>query len=61
MDIKEDQLQCFFEKKSAGGGAVTKSIPNSQHANKLHRQIIRKLKKTKLYSFFRNNTCGVDK
>ena len=49
----------FFDKKSSGSGvAVTE--PNYQLANELHRQIIRKFKKIKLYSSFRDNIWGVD-
>ena len=40
----------FFEKKSSGSGAATK--PNYQLANELHRQIIRKFKRRKIYSSF---------
>ena len=35
-------------------------MPNYQLANELHRQIIRKFKKTKIYSFFRDNIWRVD-
>ena len=49
----------FFDKKSSGSGvAVTE--PNYQLANELHRQIIRKFKKRKVYSSFRDNIWGVD-
>ena len=48
----------FFEKKSSGSGAATK--PNYQLANELHRQIIRKFKRRKVYSSFRDNIWGVD-
>ena len=49
----------FFDKKrSQSGVAVTK--PNYQLANELHTQIIRKLKKRKVYSFFRDNIWGVN-
>ena len=37
----------FFDKKSSGSGVATK--PNYQLANKLHRQIIRKFQRQKLY------------
>ena len=42
----------FFDKKSA-------NEPNYQLANELHEPIIRKFKKTKVFSSFRN--CWIDK
>ena len=48
----------FFEKKSSGSGAAAK--PNYQLANELHRQIIRKFKRRKVYSSIRDNIWGVD-
>ena len=33
---------------------------NQQLANELHKPIIRKFKKRKLYSSFKENICGVD-
>ena len=54
----------FFDKKSA---SLNKSIGsgianerNYQLANELHKPIIRKLKKIKVYSSFRYNVWGVD-
>ena len=47
----------FFDKKSSGSGVVNES--NYQLADKLHKQIIRKFKKRKVYSSFRDNICGV--
>ena len=43
---------------SSGIGVATG--PNYQLANELHRQIIRKFKRRKVYSSFRDNTSGVD-
>ena len=43
----------FFDKKSSGSGVDAE--PNYQLANELHKQIIRKFKKRKIYSFFRDN------
>ena len=34
--------------------------PNYQLTNELHKPIIRKFKKRKFYSSFRDNICGVD-
>ena len=48
----------FFDKKSSGSGVATE--PNYQLANELHRQIIRKFKRRKVYSSFRDNIWGVD-
>ena len=48
----------FFDKKSKASG--TKSMPNQQLANELHKPIIRKLKKKKVYSSFKDNIWGVD-
>ena len=56
----------FFDKKSSGSGIdtslTTKSTtePNYQLKNELHRQIIRKFKRQKVYSSFRDNIWGVD-
>ena len=64
MLIKEDQLQWFFNEKSAslnqssGRGIVNE--PNYQLVNELNEPIIRKFKKLKVYSFFRDNIWGVD-
>ena len=46
----------FFNKKSSGSGIATK--PNYQPANELCRQIIRKFKRRKVYSSFRDNIRG---
>ena len=43
----------FFDKKSCGSG--TAAEPNYQLANELYRQIIRKFKRRKVYSSFRDN------
>ena len=48
----------FFDKKSSGG--AIKAKPNYQLANEFHRQIIRKFKRRKVYSSFRDNIWGVD-
>ena len=48
----------FFDKRSSGSGITTEL--NYQLANELHRQIIMKLKKRKIYSSFRDNIWGVD-
>ena len=45
----------FFNKKSKGG-----SILNKQLANELHKPLIRKFKKRKVYPSFKDNIWGVD-
>ena len=54
----------FFHKKSAllnksGEGGIVNE-PNYQLANELHKPIIKKNKKRKVYSFFTDNIWGVD-
>ena len=51
-------LYKFFDKKSSGSGIATE--PNDQLANELHKQIIKKFKKRKVYSSFRDNIWVVD-
>ena len=46
-----------FDKKSKGSGIVTNES-NYQLANELHKPIIRKFKKRKVYSSFRDNIWG---
>ena len=48
----------FFDKKTSGGGITNE--PNYQLADELHKPIIRKFKKRKVYSSFRDNIWGVD-
>ena len=48
----------FFDKKSKGSGITNKS--NYQLANELHKPIIKKFKRRKVYSSFKDNTWGVD-
>ena len=47
----------IFNKKSSGD--CVDAEPNYQLANELHRQIIRKFKRRKVYSSFRDNIWGV--
>ena len=47
----------FFDEKSKGRGVINE--PNYQLANELHKPIIRKFKKRKVYSSFRDNIWGV--
>ena len=48
----------FFDKKSSGSGIANE--PNYQLANELHKPIIQKFKKRKVYSSFRDNIWGID-
>ena len=48
----------FFDKKSSGSGIINE--PNYQLSNELHKPIIWKFKKRKVYSPYRDNTLGVD-
>ena len=47
----------IFDKKSSGSGIGNES--NYQLANELHKPIIRKFKKRKVYSSFRENIWSV--
>ena len=47
-------------KKGKSNESVIATEPNYQLANELHKQIIRKFKKRKVYSSFRDNIGGVD-
>ena len=48
----------FFDKKSKGSGITNDS--NYQLPNELHKLIVKKFKKRKVYSSFRDNIWGVD-
>ena len=48
----------FFDKKSKGSGITNES--NYQLANELHKPIIKKCKKRKVYSSFKDNIWRVD-
>ena len=49
----------FFNKKSSGG-AIKHLQPNYQVSNELHRQVIRKFNRRKVYSSFKDNIWEVD-
>ena len=66
IDQKYDGYQ-FFNKKSQGSGRplsyasqVANNKENIQLADELHKPIIRKFKKRKVYSSFRDNIWGAD-
>ena len=48
----------FFDRKSSGTGIANE--PHYQLANEIHKPIIKKIKKRKVYSSFRGNIWGVD-
>ena len=50
----------FFDKKSAGSGVNIPLEFNEQLAKELHKPIIRKFKKRKVYSGFKDNIWGAD-
>ena len=50
----------FFDKKSKGSDVNIPSEFNEQLAKELHKPIIKKLKKIKVYSGFKDNTWGAD-
>ena len=50
----------FFDKKSRETGIKKKIKQNQKLANELHKPIIRKFKKRKAYSSFKDNIWGVD-
>ena len=56
----------IFDNKSSGSGVAASfgkksaTEPNYKLANELHKQIIRKFKRRKVYSSFRDNIWGVD-
>ena len=49
----------FFDKKLQGSGLASNK-ENTQLANELHKPIIRKFNKRKVYSSFKDNIWGVD-
>ena len=65
-DLKYDDYQRglasmvyrFFDKKSSVAGITNE--PNHQLADELHKPIIRKFEKRKVYSSFKDNIWGVD-
>ena len=50
----------FFSKKSKGSGIKNEIKENQQVVNELHKAIIRKFEKGKVYSSFKDNIWGVD-
>ena len=59
MATREAQLQWFtnfFDKKSSGSGITNE--PNYPLADEFHNPIIKKIKKRKVYSSFRDSIWG---
>ena len=50
----------FFDKKSSGGVVKIEIMPNQQLAEELHKPIVRKFEKRKVYSFFKDNIWDAD-
>ena len=50
----------YFDKKFTGSRIKNKIKQNHQVANELHKPIIRKFKKGKVYSSFKDNIWGVN-
>ena len=51
----------FFDENSASDGSVkNENMPDQQLAEELHKPIIRKFEKRKVYSFFKDNIWGDD-
>ena len=50
----------FFDKKSKGAGIKYEIKENQQLADELHKPIIMKFKKRKVYSSFKDNIWSVD-
>ena len=50
----------FFDGKTSGSGANNKIKQNQQLANELHQPFIKKFKKRRVYSSFKDNIWGAD-
>ena len=52
----------FFDKRSSGSGVADNNVikQNIQLANELHKPMVKKIKKRKVYSSFRDNISGAD-
>ena len=66
--VLASMVYIFFDKKTKGSGVITlanksaiKTIPqNEQFSEELHKPIIRKFTKRKVYLAFKDNICGAD-
>ena len=50
----------FFDKETSGNGVKNENMSDQQLAEELHKPIIRKIKKRKLYSIIIGNICSTD-
>ena len=50
----------FFERNTSGGAVKSKIIPNQELAEELHKPIIKKIQKCKVYLSFNDNILGRD-
>ena len=50
----------YFDKKSKGSGINNEIKQNKQLAEELHKPIMKKFKRRKVYSSFKNNIWGAD-
>ena len=57
-DYQRGSASMFFDEKATGSDVAAE--PSYQLANELHKQIIRKFKRRKVYSSFRDNIWGAD-
>ena len=53
-------LHKFFDKKTSGGAIKNDIISNKESAEELHKPIVRKFKKRKVYSPFIDEIWGTD-
>ena len=63
MDVNVDLLQWyinFFDKQTSCSGIKDENMSNKELAEELHKTIIRKLQKRKVYSSFIDNILGAD-
>ena len=63
MDIKEVLPLWFINfliKKVSGSGVNNEIKQNQQLAEELYKTIIKKIKKRKVYSSFKDNICGAN-
>ena len=57
-DYQRGSASMFFDEKATGSDVAAE--PSYQLANELHKQIIRKFKRRKVYSSYRDNIWGAD-
>ena len=60
IDTKEVLLLWFTNKRTAGGTIKNKIKKNKHLAEELHKPIIKKFKRRRVYSLFKDNIWDVD-